>query len=79
MNKEEFISQCSMRGICPKKFVKDRVKDLTEDKDFTEQDIEDMFEKWDRAQYMAGNRGLRKYDGALCTKYFINKSDSKYM
>ena len=56
-----------------------RVKDLTEDKDFTEQDIEDMFEKWDIAQYMAGNRGLRNYDGALCTKYFINRSDSKYM
>ena len=79
MNKEEFIAQCSIRGICPKKFAKDRVKDLTEDKDFTEKDIEDMFEKWDMAQYMAGNRGLRKYDGALCTKYFINRSDSKYM
>ena len=79
MNKEEFINECSLRGICPKKFAKDPVKDLTEDKDFTEKDIEDLFEKWDKAQYMAGNRGLRKYDGALCTKYFINKSDSKYM
>ena len=79
MTKEEFISQCSMRGICPKKFVKDRLKDFPEDKDFTEQDIEDMFEKWDKAQYMAGNRGLRNYEGALCTKYFINRSDSKYM
>lgn len=79
MNKEEFIAQCSIRGICPKKFVKDRVKDLPEENDFTEQDIEDMFEKWDKAQYMAGNRGLRKYEGTLCTKYFINKSDSKYM
>ena len=79
MTKEEFIEQCSIRGICPKKFAKDRVKDFHEDKDFTEQDIEDMFEKWDRAQYMAGNRGLRKYESALCTKYFINRSDSKYM
>ena len=79
MNKEEFIAQCSIRGICPKNFAKDRVKDLPQDKDFTEQDIEDMFEKWDIAQYMAGSRGLRKYDGALCTKYFINRSDSKYM
>ena len=26
-----------------------------------------------------GKGGLRKYDGALCTKYFINRSDSKYM
>ena len=79
MTKEEFIEQCSIRGICPKKFAKNRVKDLPEDKDFTEHDIEDMFEKWDIAQYMAGNRGLRNYDGALCTKYFINRSDSKYM
>ena len=79
MTKEEFINQCSLRGICPKKFVKNRVKDLPEVKDFTEQDIEDMFEKWDIAQYMAGNRGLRNYEGALCTKYFINRSDSKYM
>lgn len=57
------------------------IKEFAEELEYfvLNEDIEDMFDKWDRAQYMAGNRGLRKYDGALCTKYFINRSDSKYM
>ncbi len=79
MTKEEFIAQCSMRGICTKKFARERTKKDDNDKQYTERDIEEMSRKNDVSEYVEKGRDLRFYQGALSTKRLKNRSAPNYM
>ena len=74
MTKEEFITQCSMRGVCSKKFAQARIKNDSNDKEYTERDIEEMSRKKDISEYFEKRRDLRYYQGALSTKRLKNRS-----
>ena len=74
MTKEEFIAQCSIRGICSKKFALARTKKDINDKEYTERDIEEMSRKKDISEYFEKRRDLRYYQGVLSTKRLKNRS-----
>lgn len=79
MTKDEFIAQCSLRGICSKKFALSRTKKDSEDKEYTERDIEEMSRKKDISEYFEKRRDLKFYQGALSTKRLKNRSAPNYM
>lgn len=78
MTLDEFITQCSIRGICTKAFAKKRTKSDDEDRDYTEEDIEEMSRKRDISEWIEKRRDLRSYDGTLSTKRLKNRSGSGY-
>lgn len=79
MTKEEFIAQCSIRGICSKKFAQARTNKDSDDKEYTERDIEEMSRKKDISEYFEKRRDLRYYQGALSTKRLKNRSAPNYI
>ena len=72
MNKEEFVKECKLRGVCRAEIAKIFVSSFTDDHDFIESDFEDAFRFEDRYMYRRFDRrkSLRTYESALSTKHF---------
>lgn len=79
MTKKEFIVQCAIREICSKKFAQSRTKKDSDDKEYTERDIEEMSRKNDISECIEKLRDLKYYQGALSTERLKNRSAPNYI
>ena len=71
MNKEDFIKECSVRGVCRKEYARRFVRSFTDDYDFSESDFEEAYRFEDRCIFYENtNRNLHMYENALSTKQF---------